>query len=169
MRKFMISLLAISFFIVMLSGCKEKSPEPLCNYFSGDAVILADDRKFDVKVSSTIGQNVTLSYLSGDSTKGLSYRVTNSTMYISYGELSCMTKVDYLPSFCYADVVIDTLLSMQKNTASFVKEVEQYNEYKLDNGSGEVRVFADKKSGCIAKIKPMYADCEISFSDVKKQ
>lgn len=168
MRKFMISLLAISFFIVTLCGCRQDNVKSVCTYFCADAVICADDKQIDVKLSSTIGQNVTLSLLTGDATKGMSYRVANSTMYIEYGELSCVTKVDYLPDFCYADVVLDTLLSIQKTAPLFNKEHEMFNEYKVKTDNGDVLVFADKKSGYITKIKPLYTDCEIKLRNVQE-
>ena len=168
MRKFMISLLAISFFVVTLFGCRQDKNTDVCTLFSCDAVIVAENREIKTKLSSTYGHNITLSFESPDSIKGLTYRVLNSNVHISYDSLECTVNTDYLPQFSYADVVIETLLCMQKNKPEFLKEGDDYNQYKVKNKHGDVLVFADKKTGLIAIIVPMYTDCKIMLSNVKK-
>lgn len=168
MRKILLSLLAISFFICTLSGCKSIEKEPAV-YFCADAVIKTEDISMNIKVDSLQHKNIFVSVMSPDSLKGMSYQLVNSTMYISYNKLKCVTKSGYLPRFSPVSVVIDSLLSLQSNSCVRIGEKDGFFIYADKSDTLKREIFIDKRSGCISRISAPYANCVITFSNVKKQ
>ncbi len=167
MRKVLLSLLAISFFIFNLSGCEADTRKPPQVYFSADAVITDSDITMNAKLSSTYGENIFVSIISPDTLKGLEYQKTNSTLYIRYGELECIADEDYLASFSALDVLIDTLASLQTNQFSYYKTEQHLDVYKVKLKNVDCKVFVNPQNGFITKIVPQYKDVSIVLENIK--
>ena len=169
MRKILLSLLAISFFILTLSGCAQEMKTQPVLYFSADAVFKTDDITMKSKVESFNTEDVTVTMLSPDNVNGISYQRVKSTLYITYNELRCIATNDYLPRFSPVSVVFDSLLSMQDGTCTFSCFEGDFAVYKNQTGTLKQTVYVDKKSGYIYRISAPYANCEITFSNINQQ
>ncbi len=166
MRRFSVSLLAISFFVVTLCSCKVYSPaKPVC-YFTANAQIKTGDISFDAVVTSAQGKNIVVEVTSPDTLKGLTYTYTNDTLYIEYDGLKCTTNSDYLLSHSPVQVVIDTLLSLSYAEPEFVQTDGDSSYYTGVSQSGKFTLCTESSTGFIESLEPSYTDCEISFEEI---
>ncbi len=163
MRKFSLSLLAIPFFVLIFTGCSaEYHAQPqIC--FEAQAVLHNSDNSFKAKITSSEGENITVSVLTPKSTKGLTYTLSNSTLYINFSGLKCITTSDYLPSFSALDVLFQSLSLMHKNELVYSRSNDEFDIYTLKSGGKEFSVYVQPKSGLIHEIRPMYNDTYITF------
>lgn len=169
MRRFSVSLLAISFFIVTLCSCKVAPPtKPVC-YFSANAQFKMGDTEFCAVVTSAQGQNIVIEVTSPDTLKGLTYTYANDTLYIEYDGLKCTTNSDYLASNSPFQVVIDTLLSLSYSEPEFLQSDGDNSYYTGMSQSGEFTLCADSATGFIKSLEPSYTDCQISFKEINTQ
>ena len=169
MRKILLSLLAILFFVFGLCACDINEPQQKSVYFCGDAVIKTKDITLNAKVDFLGHNNLFLSVMSPKTVKGLCYQLVGSSLYISYDNLECVTKSDYLPQFSPINVIIDSLVAFENNCFKLEKYDGKYAVYKDSKSTLDTKIYVDKKSGAISRISAPYADCEVQFSGVTKQ
>lgn len=163
MRKFSVSLLAISFFIMSLCGCQTKSSvEPIVQ-FSADVKIVTDDMQMQATLC-TDESVVTVTVISPETLNGLTYRRAKSTLYIEQNGLKCTTVTDYLQSFNPFDVLIDCMLSLKSSELQYVTQEEEYVVYKGIAENGGYSIYVDSHSGYIHKLQPQYTACSFEFS-----
>lgn len=166
MRRFSVSLLAISFFIMSLCSCTADMPlKPVC-YFTAEAQFVTDNTEFSAVVTSAQGQNIVIEVTSPDTLKGLTYTYTTDTLYIEYDGLKCTTNSDYLPADSPFQVIIDTLLSLSYSEPEYMKTDGNSSCYKGVSSSGEFTVYTESTTGFIQSVKPSYTDCQISFTEI---
>lgn len=166
MRRFSVSLLAISFFILSFCSCTAQEPiKPVC-YFTAQAQFNTEDIEFSAIVTSARGQNIVIEVTSPDTLKGLTYTYTNDTLYIEYEGLKCTTNSDYLPPDSPFQVVIDTLISLSYSEPKYLKTDGDCNYYTGMTQSGEVTVCTDSTTGFIQSVKPSYTDYQITFAEI---
>ncbi len=164
MRKLCLSLLAISFFMVVLCGCdKVNAVKPNVN-FTSHCKVEVDDMTLTLNIISSSDEDVSVEVLSPDNLNGLKYERVNSTLYIDYHGLKCTTTDDYLTHFNPFDVLIDTLVSAKTTDISYMCDADECDVYKGRGENGEYTFFVDKSSGDIKRIKPLYADYEFIFA-----
>lgn len=168
MRKFSVSLLVISFFMLAFCGCSTPKKEPVI-YFSANAQIHTQDISMTAKVSSTYGNNVNVTLLTPKPICGVSYVLKNSTLCISYNSLKCNAPDDYLDSSNPICVILDTLCSLGKSQLYYQKTENETDIYSGKSNNGKFTLYVDSKSGYITRIKPQYLDVYIDFTDVKEQ
>lgn len=166
MRKFSASLLAISFFMLILCACnKVTEPVTLNTQFVSKAVIVTDEITMNAEITVCGGDDVSITLLSPESLKGLNYHKVNSTLYIEYNGLKCTTADDYLTSYNPFEVIFDVLSSLSNAQLKIIGEKSESEvAYKGKTANGEYTLYADKKSGKIQKIVSSFTDCEITFS-----
>ncbi len=169
MSKFSASLLAISFFIVILSGCgKQSQTKPVSN-FTANAQIQTKDTEYSAVVTSSTGQNILIEVTSPDTLCGVTYQYTSSTLYIEYDGLKCTTNSDYLPSYSPFEVIIDTLLSLSYTQLNLKQTDGDVVIYTGSSDNGDFTLYVDQNTGFINAIEPSYTDCEISFTEINTQ
>lgn len=166
MRKFSASLLAISFFIISLCSCSNVSTPDVVAYFTANAKIESNENVVHFTVKSSEDKSISVCFTSEKEVEGLCYHYTNSTLYIEYKGLKCITNSDYMPYFTPVDVVFDTLSSISSLGYEFKKSENEYDVYTGLSKSGGYTFYTDKKTGAILEIIPSYTDCKISFSDI---
>ncbi len=163
MRKFSLSLLAISFFMLVFSGCSVENHAQPQIYFESKAILHNSDNSFEAKITSSQGQNITVSVITPESVKGITYTLSNSTLYINSGGLRCITVSDYLPSYSALDVLFQSLSLMETHELVYSRNNEESDIYTLKAPPKEYSVYVDRKSGFIREIRPMYNDTYITF------
>lgn len=168
MRKVFVSLLAISFFILTLSGCTE-SVKPLQPYFTSDCVVSNAGTKLEMKLCSSYNDNIIATVSKGEVLSGLEFQKNNSTLYLRYNDLECIASEDYLPYFCGVDVLFDTLSCCQNNTVSYSSTQGKYDVYIAKLECCDCEIYADSDSGKIVKILPKLYKVSITFDNVKIQ
>ncbi len=166
MKKLIVSLLAISFFMLIFCGCEKESGVTPATLFKADAVIKTDDITINATVEAISNENVRVIVNSPKELNNLSYERVNSSLYIEYNSLKCTADSDYLPSFDPFDVLIDTLVSMNCTQIEFERTDGDCDVYTGMTDAGKYCAYFDIKSGALAKIEPSFADAEITFSNV---
>ncbi len=164
MRKFSASLLAISFFVMNLCGCENQKELTLpLTQFVSQAKITTDDIEMVVEITANSVDDVRINVVSPDSIQGLSYHRVNSTLYIEYDELRCITTDDYLDGDNPFQVVFDVLDSISLIQLQKVSHDDGTIVYKGRNDNGVFNISIDDESGKILAVDPQYTHCEISF------
>ena len=138
MRKVFMSLLAISFFIILLCGCNN-STKQIQPYFTADCVVTNAQLNFKLQLCS----------------------------YNKYNDLECIAHDDYLPYFSGVDVLFDALLCCKNNTVSYLRTQGDFDVYKAKLEYCDCEIFVDSKSGQIKKISPKLYGVSITFDNIK--
>ncbi|MBR2715563.1 MAG: hypothetical protein IKB73_05095 [Ruminococcus sp.] len=167
MKKFSASLLAISFFMLILCGCDiSKKVQPV-KEFSAKVHITCADTESDANVVLSQGNNLLIEITSPESLRGLTYQYANSTLYIEYEKLKCNSNSDYLQKDNPFDAIKTALFTMKTTPVECRKTENDIDVYVLNTERGKSHVYVDSKTGYIRRIKPNYTACEIEFSDIK--
>ncbi len=166
MFKFSASLLAISFFIAVLSSCGVATTPDVVSSFTANAKIESNDNVVHFDITCAKDKSITVRFVSPKEVEGLCYHYTNSTLYIEYKGLRCTTNSDYMPYYTPVDVVFDTLYSIASFSYELKESKPEYDVYSGVAESGKYTFYTDKKTGEILEISPSYTDCKISFSDI---
>lgn len=164
MKKFSVSLLAISFFILTLFGCNTNTePLKLVTAFEATAVISTSDITMKVQIISVSADDVSIVVQAPENLKGLEYHKVNSTLYIDYDGLKCTTASDYLTFFNPFEVIFDAVECITLARPDSTKSGNETLVFTSETLNGEVVFYTDKE-GNIIKILPQYTDCEIDLS-----
>ena len=166
MRKVFMSLLAISFFIILLCGCND-STKQIQPYFTADCVVTNAQLNFKLQLCSYNKNSVSAILKSKDTLNGLEFEKNNSTLYIRYNDLECIANDDYLPYFSGVDVLFDALLCCKNNTVSYLRSQGDFDVYKAKLEYCDCEIFVDSKSGQIKKISPKLYGVNITFDNIK--
>lgn len=166
MKKLIASLLAISFFMLIFSGCEKDGGVTPETIFTGDAEIETDDITINVAVEVNSDDNVRITVNSPKELKNLSYERVNSSLYIEYNSMKCIADSDYLPSFNPFDVLIDTLISMNSTQLNFEQSDSNCDVYTGFTDAGKYYAYFDLESGILVRIEPSFADALVTFSNV---
>ncbi len=167
MRRFSVSLFAISFFIFSMCSCKIDTKVTPVVHFTADAFVELEDEKMTMKVVSAQDTSVSVEVVSPKNIKGLCYQKVNDTLYIEYDNLRCTTKSDYLTAYNPFEVLMETLLSLNAVQLTYISTKDGCDIYSGRSSIGEYAVFVDEKSGHITRIKPSQLNFEISFIENK--
>ena len=165
MRKFSVSLLAISFFIVTLCGCQSTAEPVKPNVsFKATACVKSKDIETQVQVVCASPDDISITLMSPPSLNGLSYHKVNSTLYIEYSDLKCTTTDDYLTSFNPFEVIFDAVECAP--LAKYKGNIEDDKSllYVGETPYGSIEMYVEKENGNIKSIKPSYTNCKIELS-----
>lgn len=166
MRKFSWSLLAIPFFVAILCGCQSQHIAEPKIHFTATAQITTPDISYTAKVKSS-NADITVEMLSPDTVSGLTYQLANSTLYIDYDGLKCITQSDYLSADNPIAVVIDTLVALSQSSAQYKETTDEADIYIITTDYGEVTLYINADTGYIERVVSSYTDREISFTEIK--
>lgn len=166
MRRFILSLLAIPFFITILCGCQVQQKTELQVHFTATAQITTPDITYTVTVCSS-DTDITVRLLSPDTVSGLTYQRTNSTLYIDYDGLKCITQSDYLSADNPIAVLIETFFAISQSPVEYIETVDEFDIYTGTTDYGDFTLYVNTDTGYIERLVPSYADCEISFTEIK--
>ncbi len=163
MKKLWASLLAISFFILIFCGCSVFEPIPPVTEFASDVSFKLPDITLSMSVDSISGDNVTIEVYSPKSVKGLTIQRANSSLYIEYNGLKCISDADYLADFNPFSVFIDVVISMKNTELSYINNEGDFSVFEGRTETFEFKVFSDKNSGKINRIVIDEKNLEVNF------
>ncbi len=167
MKKLIVSLLAISFFMLAFCGCESDIRATPITLFTADAVIKTEDVEIESVVEVRSIDNIRATLSSPKEISGLTYERVNSSLYIEYNDLKCITEKDYLSSDNPFDILIDTLVSMNTTALVFEYTQDEFDVYSGMTPTGEYKAYFDSKSGYLFKIEPTFTDVKIIFSNIE--
>lgn len=163
MRKITLSLLAISFFMLIICSCDINTPSQPNLRFSREAVVKTGDNEYLISVKSESDSYIKIVVKNDDTLGGMSYTYTRDTLYIEYKKLRCNASKDYLLENSFADVIYQTISCCDAEKLRVKNSDSEKTEYTLRCSYGEISLLCDTKTGDIKEIIPSYTDMTIAF------
>ncbi len=126
-------------FLLFLVGC-DSEPQFSPHYFSSVVTVKdGNHNKFTSKVTSSEGENITISMTEPYNVSGIQFVYKNGELTQSMGDLSCITDKEYLPSFSVASDLYYIITNM-KNPATYKGSRENLNYFVIPCDKGTISV-----------------------------
>ena len=167
MRKITLSLLAISFFMLILCSCDVSEPSAPVTQFKAYATAKTGDESYSIIVESTSDGCIKTTVEAPDNLSGMQYIYTKDTLYIEFEKLRCNATIDYLRKEAFPDVIYRALRFDNTKQLTVKESDNDHTKYIVKSVYGDVELLCDTKSGEIKEITPSYADVKIKFKDKK--
>lgn len=168
--KVMFTAVAAMVLIFSISSCTEKVPKipEIVTGFSGNADIELGETKLKCSISHTEKGVSSITLLSPENLKGMSFKNLGGKYAISYNELTCETEKSFLPNSSFAQAITNVLnKASEENGAVYQKSEENNAIFTGTSKSGDFTIYAENKTGIIRKIEIPEINIIVGFTDIK--